>query len=70
MLEFITNYGGSIIVGLIVLAIIAIIIVSGIRDKRAGKHSCGGNCSACGCCSSGKGAAGDSVPRTPVSKTR
>lgn len=52
MLEFITNYGGSIIVGLIVLTIVALIIIKGIRDKRAGKHSCscGGNCSECGAC--------------------
>ncbi|MDE7397979.1 MAG: FeoB-associated Cys-rich membrane protein [Oscillospiraceae bacterium] len=49
-----TNYGGSIIVGSIVLAIVALIIVKGVRDKRAGKHSCscGGDCASCGCCKS------------------
>ena len=54
MLDFITNYGGSIIVGAIVLAIVALIIVKGVRDKRAGKSSCscGGSCASCGCCKS------------------
>ncbi len=54
MLDLITNYGGSIIVGSIVLAIVALIIVKGVRDKRAGKHSCscGGDCASCGCCKS------------------
>ncbi|MBD5111015.1 MAG: FeoB-associated Cys-rich membrane protein [Ruminococcaceae bacterium] len=49
-----TNYGGSIIVGAIVLAIVALIIVKGVRDKRAGKSSCscGSSCASCGCCKS------------------
>lgn len=52
MLEFFLNYGGSIIVGLIVLAIAALIIVKSVKDKRAGRFSCGGNCECCGACKS------------------
>lgn len=50
MLEFFTNYGGSIVVGLIVLAIVVLIIANGIKEKRAGHSSCGGNCAHCGMC--------------------
>lgn len=50
MLEFFTNYGGSIAVGLIVLVVVALIIVKGVKDKRAGKTSCGGDCACCGGC--------------------
>lgn len=50
MLEFFSNYGGSIVVGLIVLAVVVLIITKGIKDKRAGKFSCGGNCACCGAC--------------------
>ena len=49
MLDFITNYGGSIAVGAVVLAIVALIIVKGIKDRRAGKSSCGCDCGSCGC---------------------
>lgn len=52
MLNFVTNYLGSIVVGLIVLAIVAAIIIKGVRDKRAGKSSCscGGDCASCKHC--------------------
>ena len=49
MLEFITNYGGSIAVGAVVLAIIALVIVKFVKDKRAGRSSCGCDCGSCGC---------------------
>lgn len=54
MLEFFANYGGSIIVGAIVLAVVALIIGKIIKDKRAGKHCCGGDCSHCCKCASQK----------------
>lgn len=50
MVEFIQEYLGSILVGAGVLAVIAVIIVSAVRDKRAGRYSCGGDCAHCGCC--------------------
>lgn len=50
MLEFFTNYVGSIVVGLIVLAVIALIIADRVRGKRAGRSSCGDDCAHCGAC--------------------
>ena len=36
-----------------VIAAVVILLIRGmIRDKKAGKSSCGGNCAACGACSS------------------
>ncbi len=48
MLEFITNYGGSIVVGLIVLAVVALIIADRVKRKRKGRSSCGCDCGHCG----------------------
>jgi hypothetical protein len=40
---------GTFIVSIILLVIVALVIHSLIKSKRAGKHpSCGGNCGACG----------------------
>ena len=46
-------------VNLINIALIAVIVLiagllirSMIRDKKAGNHSCGGNCASCGACGS------------------
>lgn len=50
MIEFIQQYLGSVIVGAGVLAVVVMIIVNAVRDKRAGKSSCGGDCAHCGCC--------------------
>ena len=43
---------GTIAVGTVLLAIVSLIIFSMVKSRRSGKHvsSCGGNCSACGCC--------------------
>ena len=41
---------GTLFVGLILLAIIISISYSLIRDKKRGKHSCGGNCGSCAGC--------------------
>ena len=47
---------GTIIVSILLAAVVGGIIFSMVKTKRAGKHvlSCGGNCSACGCCGSCK----------------
>lgn len=50
MIEFVQQYLGSILVGAGVLAVVAMIIVKAVRDKRAGKSSCGCDCAHCGCC--------------------
>ena len=40
---------GTLIVSIILLAIVALVVRSLIKEKRSGRHpSCGGNCSACG----------------------
>ena len=38
----------TIIIGICLLAVVAAIIKKLIKDKLAGKSSCGGNCSSCG----------------------
>ena len=38
---------GTIIVGLVLVAVVAAIIVSLAKNKKKGKHSCGGNCAHC-----------------------
>lgn len=54
MLEFFANYGGSMIVGAIVLAVVALIVAKLVKDRRAGKHICGGDCCKCHGCSHNK----------------
>ena len=39
---------GSIGVGIVLAIVLALIIWKIIRDKKAGKSFCGGNCNACG----------------------
>ncbi len=50
MVEFVQQYLGSILVGAGVLAVVALIIINAVKDKRSGKSSCGGDCAHCGCC--------------------
>lgn len=40
----------SVIVGIILLALVFLVIRSMVRDKKAGKGICGGDCSACKGC--------------------
>ena len=47
MLTWIAENGGTIIVCVILAVIAAAIVWKLIRDKKAGKSSCGGNCSHC-----------------------
>lgn len=50
MFEFFKMYGGSLIVGLIVLAIVVLIIIERIKSKRSGGSSYGCDCAHCGAC--------------------
>jgi len=56
---------GTILVLIILLAVIALVIHSMIRDRKAGKSViCGGSCGSCGgCCSSCKGCPGSAKCR-------
>lgn len=40
----------SVIVGIILLALVFLVIRSMVRDKKAGKGICGGDCSTCKGC--------------------
>ena len=44
---FLAANAGTIVVGLIVLAVVVLIIMSIRRDKKNGKSTCGGNCAHC-----------------------
>ena len=50
MLEFLQNNWGSFAVGAVVLAVIVLIVMKLVRDKKAGRYTCGGNCGSCGAC--------------------
>ncbi len=55
MLAWLAANLGTLVVLLVLTGIVAAIVWSMIRDKRAGKSSCGGNCAGCsGCSMSGK----------------
>ena len=51
MLEFLQNNWGSFAVGAVVLAVIVLIVMKLVRDKKACRYTCGGNCGSCGACS-------------------
>lgn len=50
MFTFLINNAGTILIGLVLILIVGLVIRGMIRDKKAGKSSCGGNCGACGGC--------------------
>ena len=39
---------GTIVVAVIIVFIVGLIIWKMVKDKRAGKHTCGGDCGSCG----------------------
>ena len=47
MLSWISNNIGTIIVSLIVCAIVAVIVIRMIKNRRKGKSSCGCGCADC-----------------------
>lgn len=54
MLDFVQQNAGSIAVGAMLLIVVAVIVLNMVRDKRAGKSSCGGDCAHCHGCGSKK----------------
>ena len=50
MLQWISANIGTILISLLLLAAVALIIRSMMRDKKQGKSSCGGNCAGCAAC--------------------
>ena len=47
MINMIQNNWGTIVVGLILLAIVVTAVIKIIKDKKNGKPSCGGDCAHC-----------------------
>lgn len=47
MFSFVADNIGTIAVSLILLILVALAVRKIIADRRAGKHSCGGNCGGC-----------------------
>jgi hypothetical protein len=47
MLEWLSNNWGNILIIALVMALVALAVMSMIRDKKAGKSSCGCNCANC-----------------------
>lgn len=52
MLTFFVANIATLCVGVTVLAVVALIIHSILREHKASKHSCSGNCAGCSACSS------------------
>ena len=52
MLQWISENIGTIVVGLVLLAVVILIVRIMMRDKKQGKSSCGGNCAGCAACGS------------------
>ena len=50
MLQWISANIGTILISLVLLAVVALIIRSMMRDKKQGRSSCGGNCAGCAAC--------------------
>ena len=50
MAEWLSQNIGTIVVGLVLLAVVILIVRIMMRDKKQGKSSCGGNCASCGAC--------------------
>ncbi len=40
----------TIILSILIVAVVALIVHKMLKDRRAGKSPCGGNCQCCGAC--------------------
>lgn len=47
MFALLTEHLGTMVVSLVILLLVALAVRHIIKDRRAGKHSCGGNCGNC-----------------------
>ena len=53
MLQWLSSNLSTIVISLLLLAVVFLIVRYLIRQHKQGKHSCGGNCGACGGCAPG-----------------
>lgn len=51
MMTWLAENIGTVAVCLLLAAVVALIIVRMVKDKKRGKMTCGGNCASCKCCS-------------------
>ncbi|MBQ2154782.1 MAG: FeoB-associated Cys-rich membrane protein [Oscillospiraceae bacterium] len=47
MLNWLQHNLGSVIVALVLMIVVALAVWKLVRDRKAGKHSCGGDCAGC-----------------------
>ncbi|MDD6395228.1 MAG: FeoB-associated Cys-rich membrane protein [Firmicutes bacterium] len=47
MMEFLAAHSGTVVVAVIIAAVVALIVVNMVRDRKKGKSSCGCGCSNC-----------------------
>ena len=47
MFSFISENAGTIVVSLLLLILVVLAVRKIALDRKAGKHSCGGNCGGC-----------------------
>jgi len=50
MLAWLAANAINIVLVLVIAVVVGLILRGMIRDKKAGKSSCGGNCAGCGAC--------------------
>ena len=55
MLAWLAANAINIVLVLVIAVVVGLILRGMIRDKKAGKSSCGGNCAGCGACGGGCG---------------
>lgn len=60
-----SGFWGTLLVAVIIIAVVALAVLSMVRDKKAGKSlQCGGNCKNCHAgCGGASGAAGNVKPQ-------
>ena len=54
MLVWLTANLANIIIIAVLVLVVTLLIRGMIRDKKAGKSSCGGSCASCGLCAGGR----------------
>ena len=67
MLVWFTANLANIIIIAVLLLVVSLLIRGMIRDKKAGKSSCGGSCDSCGLCAGGSCTGGNcgAIPPKP-----
>lgn len=71
MLIWLTSHIADLIIIAVIAAIVFFVVRGMIRDKKAGKSSCGGSCAGCGACAGCSACSADGCPaQTPSTKQK